>query len=165
MATAKCSARTAISSPAAQSGSKGIRWAADYDCRRPRLIHFFEAQNVRLENLCRCIVPASGTVHICYSQDVTVYNVIIRNNSGRGRTPTYSDCSARGAGRKPGHCLQRRCTVHEGNVRLDADLVVDGSFSLRCCEWWRCKPPSWGMPSAAPSRYGGRASAAATLSG
>jgi polygalacturonase len=67
-----------------QYDPQGIRWAADYDCRRPRLIQFFEAQNVRLENLS---LYRSGfwTVHICYSQDVTVYNIIIRNNEdGRG---------------------------------------------------------------------------------
>ncbi|HEY0680818.1 MAG TPA: glycosyl hydrolase family 28 protein [Steroidobacter sp.] len=65
---------------------KGIRWAADYDCRRPRLIQLFEADNVRIENLS---MYRSGfwTVHICYSQNIEVYNVIIRNNEG-GRGPS-----------------------------------------------------------------------------
>ena len=69
-----------------QYDPKGIRWAADYDCRRPRLIQFFEAQDVRLETLS---LYRSGfwTVHICYSQDVTVSGVIIRNNEG-GRGPS-----------------------------------------------------------------------------
>lgn len=69
-----------------QYDPKGIRWAADYDCKRPRLIQFFEAKNVRIENL-SLYRAGFWTVHICYSQDVTVYNVIIRNNEG-GRGPS-----------------------------------------------------------------------------
>ncbi len=69
-----------------QYDPQGIRWAADYDCRRPRLIQFFAAQNVRLENL-SLYRAGFWTVHICYSQEITVYNVIIRNNEG-GRGPS-----------------------------------------------------------------------------
>src|SRR5664279_2560690 len=63
---------------------KGLRWAADYDCRRPRLIQIFKSANVDLQGL---TLKRSGfwTVHICYSQKVTVDGVTIRNNiDGRG---------------------------------------------------------------------------------
>jgi polygalacturonase len=65
---------------------KGIRWAVDYDCRRPRLIQIYDSSDVDLSGL---TLKRSGfwTVHICYSRGVTVDGVTIRNNSpadGRG---------------------------------------------------------------------------------
>jgi polygalacturonase len=59
----------------------GIRWASDYDCRRPRLIQIFKSANVKLEGL---TLKRSGfwTVHICYSRKVTVDGIVIRNNIG-----------------------------------------------------------------------------------
>jgi polygalacturonase len=65
---------------------KGLRWAVDYDCRRPRLIQVYQATGVTLEGL---TLKRSGfwTVHICYSQRVTADRLIIRNNIG-GRGPS-----------------------------------------------------------------------------
>ena len=65
---------------------KGIRWAVDYDCRRPRLIQVYRSSNVNLEGL---TLKRSGfwTVHICYSTKVTVDGITIRNNEG-GRGPS-----------------------------------------------------------------------------
>ena len=59
---------------------KGLRWAADYDCRRPRLIQFYKSTNVSLEGL---TLKRTGfwTVHICYSKGVTVDGIVIRNNT------------------------------------------------------------------------------------
>jgi hypothetical protein len=58
---------------------KGLRWAVDYDCQRPRLIQFYKSSNVHLQGL---TLKRSGfwTVHICYSQDVNVEGTTIRNN-------------------------------------------------------------------------------------
>jgi len=60
---------------------KGLRWAVDYDCQRPRLIQIYKSDNVDLQGL---TLKRSGfwTVHICYSQKVTVDGVTIRNNIG-----------------------------------------------------------------------------------
>lgn len=65
---------------------KGLRWAADYDCQRPRLIQIYDSSNVDLTGL---TLKRSGfwTVHICYSQHVTVDGVTVRNNEG-GRGPS-----------------------------------------------------------------------------
>lgn len=65
---------------------KGLRWAVDYDCRRPRLIQIYKSSGVKLEGL---TLKRSGfwTVHICYSRDVTVDGATIRNNIG-GRGPS-----------------------------------------------------------------------------
>jgi len=69
-----------------QYDSRGLRWAADYDSRRPRLIQIFNAKHVTLSGL---LLTRSGfwTVHICYSDDVHVDGVTIRNNVG-GRGPS-----------------------------------------------------------------------------
>jgi polygalacturonase len=65
---------------------RGLRWAADYDCQRPRLIQIYKSQDVSLEGL---QLQRSGfwTVHICYSQKVTVDGITIRNNIG-GKGPS-----------------------------------------------------------------------------
>src|ERR1039458_4416884 len=64
---------------------RGLRWAADYDCQRPRLIQIYKSSDVDLSGL---TLNRSGfwTVHICYSKTVTVAGLTIRNNiSGKGR--------------------------------------------------------------------------------
>lgn len=65
---------------------RGLRWAADYDCQRPRLIQIFDSEDVRLSGL---MLMRSGfwTVHVCYSRDVDVSDLVIRNNIG-GRGPS-----------------------------------------------------------------------------
>jgi polygalacturonase len=66
--------------------SKGLRWAADYDAQRPRLIQIYKSDNVELQGL---TLRRSGfwTVHICFSRKVTVDGITIRNNIG-GRGPS-----------------------------------------------------------------------------
>jgi len=60
---------------------RGLRWAADYDAQRPRLVQIFDSSDVTLNGV---LLRRSGfwTVHICYSHDVTVDGVTIRNNEG-----------------------------------------------------------------------------------
>jgi polygalacturonase len=68
----------------AQYEPRGLRWAADYDARRPRLIQIFKSSTVELNGLS---LKRSGfwTVDICYSQDVTVDGITINNNiDGKG---------------------------------------------------------------------------------
>ena len=69
-----------------QYDERGLRWAADYDARRPRLIQIYESSHVKLAGP---MLTRSGfwTVHICYSSDVHVDGVTIRNNIG-GRGPS-----------------------------------------------------------------------------
>jgi polygalacturonase len=65
---------------------KGLRWAVDYDCQRPRLIQVYRSENVTVEGL---TLKRAGfwTVHICYSRGVTAEGLTIRNNEG-GRGPS-----------------------------------------------------------------------------
>ena len=69
-----------------QYDAKGLRWAADYDCRRPRLIQIYKSTRVRLSHI---TLHRSGfwTVHICFSTGVTVNGVTIDNNIG-GKGPS-----------------------------------------------------------------------------
>lgn len=69
-----------------QDEPKGLRWASDYDAQRPRLIQIYKSSHVTLAGP---LLTRSGfwTVHICYSDDVHVDGVTIRNNVG-GRGPS-----------------------------------------------------------------------------
>lgn len=69
-----------------QYDPRGLRWAADYDDRRPRLVEFYKSQHVTLAGL-RLIRSPFWTVHICYSDYVHVDGIVIRNNIG-GRGPS-----------------------------------------------------------------------------
>ncbi len=70
---------------------KGLRWASDYDARRPRLVQVFDSHDVRIGGPAAhpLLMRRSGfwTLHVCYSHDVTVDGVTIRNNEG-GRGPS-----------------------------------------------------------------------------
>ena len=59
---------------------RGLRWASDYDARRPRLVQIFDSDHVRLGEGLTLRRSGFWTVHICYSHDIAVDNVIIRNN-------------------------------------------------------------------------------------
>ncbi|SFU98645.1 glycoside hydrolase family 28 protein [Pseudoduganella namucuonensis] len=61
---------------------RGLRWASDYDAQRPRLIQVFNSSDVKVGG--GLLLRRSGfwTLHICYSIDVTIDGVVIRNNEG-----------------------------------------------------------------------------------
>jgi polygalacturonase len=65
---------------------KGLRWAADYDCKRPRLIQVFDSEQVELAGP-RLRRAGFWTVHVCYSHDIHIADIEIRNNEG-GRGPS-----------------------------------------------------------------------------
>jgi polygalacturonase len=66
---------------------KGLRWAADYDAKRPRLLLIQNSSEIRLGG--GIVLKRSGfwTVQILYSHDVHVDGVTIRNNEG-GKGPS-----------------------------------------------------------------------------
>lgn len=66
---------------------RGLRWAADYDCRRPRLILVQNSSSVKLGGGIELKRSGFWTVQILYSHDVHVDDVVIRNNEG-GRGPS-----------------------------------------------------------------------------
>jgi polygalacturonase len=66
--------------------ARGLRWAVDYDCGRPRLIQIYKSSRVDVNGL-RLQRAGFWTVHICFSRFITVSGVTIRNNIG-GRGPS-----------------------------------------------------------------------------
>lgn len=66
---------------------KGLRWASDYDARRPRLILFQNSSEVKLGGGILLKRAGFWTVQILYSHDVHLDGVVIRNNEG-GRGPS-----------------------------------------------------------------------------
>jgi polygalacturonase len=66
---------------------KGLRWASDYDARRPRLILFQNSSDIHLGGGITLKRSGFWTVQILYSHDITVDGVVIRNNEG-GKGPS-----------------------------------------------------------------------------
>jgi polygalacturonase len=108
---------------------KGLRWAADYDCRRPRLIHVYDAEAVEVSglNLARA---GFWTVHVCYSRDVKVSDLIIRNNLG-GRGPSTDGIDIDSSER----VLIERCdlSVNDDAICIKAGRDWDGLRVARPC--------------------------------
>ncbi len=71
----------------AQYEPKGLRWASDYDCRRPRLLLIQNSFDVQLGGGIELKRSGFWTVQILYSHDVHVDGVVIRNNEG-GKGPS-----------------------------------------------------------------------------
>jgi polygalacturonase len=67
---------------------KGLRWASDYDAKRPRMIVIYNAHDVTVGGGLMLRRSGFWTVHICYSHDVTVDGVTIRNNDGAHHGPS-----------------------------------------------------------------------------
>lgn len=108
---------------------KELRWAADYDCRRPRLIHVYDAEAVEVSGL---NLARSGfwTVHVCYSRDVKVSDLIIRNNLG-GRGPSTDGIDIDSSER----VLVERCdlSVNDDAICIKAGRDWDGLRVARPC--------------------------------
>jgi lysophospholipase L1-like esterase len=66
---------------------RGLRWAADYDSRRPRLLLIQNSSQVQLGGGIELKRSGFWTVQILYSHDIHVDGVIIRNNEG-GKGPS-----------------------------------------------------------------------------
>lgn len=60
---------------------RGLRWAVDYDCKRPRLMLVYKSTGVQISQL---NLKRSGfwTVHVCFSSHVTIDGITIRENLG-----------------------------------------------------------------------------------
>ena len=61
---------------------RGLRWASDYDAQRPRLVQVYKSSQVKVGG--GLLLRRSGfwTLHVCFSEDVTIDGVVIRNNDG-----------------------------------------------------------------------------------
>lgn len=110
---------------------RGLRWASDYDCQRPRLIQVFESARVHIGG--GLLLRRSGfwTLHLCYSDEVTVDGVTIRNNEdARGPSTDGIDIDS-----------SRRVTIRHADIAVNDDALclkagrdADGLRVARPCE-------------------------------
>ncbi len=109
---------------------RGLRWAVDYDCERPRGILVQDCKNVTVKDIV-LYQPGFWSLHVLYSQYVTVDNVIISNNiEGRGPSTDGIDIDS--------SCdvLVQNCNINcnDDNFCLKAGRDADGLRVNRPCE-------------------------------
>lgn len=94
---------------------RGLRWAADYDAQRPRLVQVFESARVDIGQ--GLLLRRSGfwTLHLCYSEDVTVDGVTIRNNDGDARGPSTDGIDIDSS---------RRVAIRHADIAVNDDALV-----------------------------------------
>lgn len=71
--------------------SRDLRWAVDYDVQRPELIRVYKSSAVQIGKGLVLKRSAFWTVHICYSTQVVVDGVTIRDNAADGSLGPSTD--------------------------------------------------------------------------
>lgn len=98
---------------------RGLRWAADYDAERVRLLVVWKSSDVTVENLS---LKRSGfwTVQVVYSDHVTVDGVRVSNNKGPSTDGVDIDSSA--------YVLVENCDIdnNDDDICLKAGRDSDG---------------------------------------
>lgn len=93
---------------------RGLRWASDYDARRPRLIQVFDSSDVKIGGGLLLRRAAFWTVHVCYSSDVSIDRIAIRNNDdGKGPSTDGIDIDS-----------SRRVAVSNADIAVNDDALV-----------------------------------------
>jgi polygalacturonase len=93
---------------------RGLRWASDYDARRPRLVQVFDSSDVKVGGGLLMRRAGFWTVHVCYSNDVTVDGLTIRNNEeGRGPSTDGIDIDS-----------SRKVLVANADIAVNDDALV-----------------------------------------
>lgn len=102
--------------------NNGLRWALDYDCQRPRLILVSSSSDITISDL-TLEEPGFWTVHVLYSNHVTVDGLIIRNNiNGHGPSSDGIDIDS------SNRILVQNCDIdcNDDNFCLKAGKDADG---------------------------------------
>jgi polygalacturonase len=93
---------------------RGLRWASDYDARRPRLVQVFDSSEVKIGGSLLMRRAGFWTVHVCYSSDVTIDGVTIRNNEdGHGPSTDGIDIDS-----------SKRILVANADIAVNDDALV-----------------------------------------
>jgi len=111
--------------------SKGLRWIVDYDCERPRGILISNSSNVTVKGIV-LYQPGFWSLHVLYSECITIDSVIISNNiEGRGPSTDGIDIDS---SRK---VLVQNCNVNcnDDNFCLKAGRDSDGLRVNKPCEY------------------------------
>ena len=110
---------------------KGLRWIVDYDCERPRGILISNCKNVTIKDIV-LNQPGFWSLHILYSNHVTVNNIIISNNiEAKGPSTDGIDIDS------SGKILVQNCNINcnDDNFCLKAGRDADGLRVNRPCEF------------------------------
>lgn len=98
---------------------KGLRWAVDYDCKRPRNIVVYNSSKINLSGVTLRQSPF-WNVHICYSGNVHVNGLTIKDNQGPSTDGIDVDSST--------DVLIENCNIecNDDNICLKAGRDADG---------------------------------------
>jgi polygalacturonase len=110
---------------------KGLRWIVDYDCERPRGILISDCKNVTVKDIV-LYQPGFWSLHILYSNHITVDNIIISNNiEGKGPSTDGIDIDS------SSKILVQNCNINcnDDNFCLKAGRDADGLRVNRPCEF------------------------------
>ncbi|TVY11002.1 glycoside hydrolase family 28 protein [Paenibacillus cremeus] len=107
--------------------AQGLRWAVDYDCKRPRLLLASDSSHTAISGLTFLRSPF-WNVHICYSDQVTVSDLRIERNEGPSTDGIDIDSST--------NVVVERCYVdcNDDNFCIKAGRDADGLRVNRPCE-------------------------------
>lgn len=114
-----------------QYDPKGLRWIVDYDCERPRGILVSDCSDVTIKDIV-LYQPGFWSLHILYSDHITVDNIIISNNiEGRGPSTDGVDIDS------SSKILVQNSTINcnDDNFCLKAGRDADGLRVNRPCEY------------------------------
>lgn len=110
---------------------KGLRWIVDYDCERPRGILVSDCENVTVKDIV-LYQPGFWSLHILYSNHITVDNIIISNNiEGHGPSTDGIDIDS------SNKILVQKSNINcnDDNFCLKAGRDADGLRVNRPCEY------------------------------
>ncbi len=106
---------------------RGLRWAVDYDCTRPRNVIVMNSENIELSGF-TSIRSGFWNVHICYSSHVHVDRLKMGDNNGPSTDGIDVD-SCRDV-------LVERCVIscNDDSVCIKSGRDADGLRVNRICE-------------------------------
>lgn len=110
---------------------KGLRWIVDYDCERPRGILISDSENITVDGIV-LYQPGFWSLHVLYSKNVTVNDVIISNNiEGEGPSTDGVDIDS------SSFILVQNSNINcnDDNFCLKAGRDSDGLLVNRPCEY------------------------------
>ena len=107
--------------------SKNLRWVADYEIQRPRMILVFNSENVEIQDF---TAQRSGfwTVQITYSNRIHIHDIVIKDNLGPSTDGVDIDSSRQ--------VLIENCVVscNDDDIVIKSGRDADGLRVNRICE-------------------------------
>ena len=107
--------------------SKNLRWVADYEIQRPRMILVFNSETVELQDF---TAKKSGfwTVQITYSSKIHIHDIVIKDNLGPSTDGIDIDSSRQ--------ILIENCVIscNDDDIAIKSGRDADGLRVNRICE-------------------------------